>query len=161
MGCWCLTDVGREGATIFFSPIRLGVRAFKLAQLLRFRNIYRAELVAPAIESLLGRVVQSAYLANVSRLLRFLQNPNDPLFGESFPLHLASVRLRKRLTRGLGSVSRGRPGPRRPESLSPVPDTTSPYRGRTSAQSRRTLISRSATLRGFGPGVIGPFFLQK
>ena len=88
MGCWCLTDVGGEGATIFFSLLQLGVLAFKLAQLLRFRNSHPAELVAPAIESLLGQVVQSAHLANVSRLLRFLQNPNDLFFCESLPLQL-------------------------------------------------------------------------
>ena len=89
MGCWCLTDVGGEGATIFFSLIQLGVLAFKLAQLLRFRNSHPTEFVAPAIESLLGQVVQSEPLANVPRLLRLLHNPNDLFFGKSLKLHLA------------------------------------------------------------------------
>ena len=80
------TNIKRE----FRDPLlQLGVLSFKLAQLLRFRNSHPAELVAPAIESLLRQVVQSEHLANVPRLLRLLQNPNDLFFGKSLKLHLA------------------------------------------------------------------------
>jgi len=90
-------------------PLQLAVLTLELLQSPRFRNIHPAELRAPAVERLLGNIVEPADLSNVSRLLGFLQNPDDLLFRKLLPLRLVSDRLPKRLTQRLDSLSRGQP----------------------------------------------------
>jgi hypothetical protein len=94
-------------------PLFVGFRAPVFDDQSRLSNRHDIYPAAPSTTSLLGQVVQSAHRANVPRLLRFLEDPDDLLFAESLPLHLVSVRLRKSElgdwtpNRGAGQPARG------------------------------------------------------